>query len=144
MNNNNFQVVVHERFGEMRTLFEEGCVYICGMDAAKALGYANPRRTVQQHCREAIVRRTTDSVGRQQDILFIPESDLYRLIFRSNMPAAEEFTDWVTHEVLPSIRKHGGYIAGQLKALASNFGQMSYKNFRISIDKYLATVYTSS
>ena len=48
-----------------------------------------------------------------QEMSFIPESDLYRLVFRSKLPNAEQFTDWVVEEVLPSIRKHGGYIAGQ-------------------------------
>lgn len=48
-----------------------------------------------------------------QDINFIPESDLYRLVFSSKLPTAEKFTDWVTSEVLPSIRRSGGYIAGQ-------------------------------
>ena len=55
-------------------------------------------------------RRLTDSIGREQETNFIPESDLYRLVFSSKLPTAEKFTDWVTSEVLPSIRKHGAYM----------------------------------
>ena len=77
-----------------------------------ALGYARPNDAVTQHCRATVKRRTPIS-GKVQDINFIPESDLYRLVFSSKLPTAEKFTDWVTSEVLPSIRRSGGYIAGQ-------------------------------
>ena len=77
-----------------------------------ALGYARPNDAVTQHCRATVKRRTPIS-GKMQDINFIPESDLYRLVFSSKLPTAEKFTDWVTSEVLPSIRRSGGYIAGQ-------------------------------
>lgn len=59
------------------------------------------------------MKRRTPISGKMQDINFIPESDLYRLVFSSKLPTAEKFTDWVTAEVLPSIRRNGGYIAGQ-------------------------------
>lgn len=59
------------------------------------------------------MKRRTPISGKMQDINFIPESDLYRLVFSSKLPTAEKFTDWVTSEVLPSIRRNGGYIAGQ-------------------------------
>ena len=87
-------------------------VLFCGSDVAKALGYARPNDAVTQHCRATVKRRTPIS-GKMQDINFIPESDLYRLVFSSKLPTAEKFTDWVTAEVLPSIRRNGGYIAGQ-------------------------------
>ena len=67
------------------------------------------------HCRGGLTNRypIVDSLGRTQEAIFIPESDLYRLVFSSKLPTAEKFTDWVTSEVLPSIRRNGGYIAGQ-------------------------------
>lgn len=74
----------------------------------KELGYARPNDAVTQHCRATVKRRTPIS-GKMQDINFIPESDLYRLVFSSKLPTAEKFTDWVTSEVLPSIRRHGIY-----------------------------------
>ena len=109
---NSIQIVENPDFGEVRTLEEDGTVLFCGSDVAKALGYARPNDAVTQHCRATVKRRTPIS-GKMQDINFIPESDLYRLVFSSKLPTAEKFTDWVTSEVLPSIRRSGGYIAGQ-------------------------------
>lgn len=110
---NKLQIFNNPDFGEVRTMEENGKVLFCGSDVAKALGYQNPSRDVQRHCKAIQERCTTDLVGRQQTMLFIPESDLYRLVFSSKLPNAERFTDWVTEEVLPSIRRNGGYIAGQ-------------------------------
>lgn len=84
----------------------------CATDAAKALGYAAPRKAILEHCK-GVLKRNSLTSGGEQEINFIQESDLYRLIFSSKLPNAEKFTDWVTGEVLPSIRKNGGYIAGQ-------------------------------
>lgn len=109
---NSIQIFENPDFGEVRTLEEDGTVLFCGSDVAKALGYARPNDAVTQHCRATVKRRTPIS-GKMQDINFIPESDLYRLVFSSKLPTAEKFTDWVTSEVLPSIRRSGGYIAGQ-------------------------------
>lgn len=96
-------------FGEIRTLEENGAVLFCGTDVARAMGYARPNAAVSVHCR-ATVKRSSPISGKMQDINFIPESDLYRLAFSSKLPTAERFTDWVTEEVLPSIRKTGGYV----------------------------------
>lgn len=102
-------------FGTIRTLEENGAVMFCGTDVAKALGYTNPSKALSDHCKGDLTNRypVVDALGRTQDTIFIPESDLYRLVFRSKLPNAEKFTDWVVEEVLPSIRKNGGYIAGQ-------------------------------
>lgn len=107
---NQIQVFNNPEFGEIRTICEGDKVLFCGSDVAKALGYQNPSRDVNRHCKAITERCTTDSVGRQQSMLFIPESDVYRLVFGSKLPSAEKFTDWVTEEVLPSIRKHGAYL----------------------------------
>lgn len=104
------QIFNNPEFGQVRTLEEDGAVLFCGADVARALGYQNPSRDVQRHCKNSVSRCTTDLVGRQQNMLFIPESDLYRLVFSSKLPSAERFTDWVTQEVLPSIRRHGAYM----------------------------------
>ena len=100
-------------FGNIRMVDEDGSVLFCGNDVAKALGYKSPKDAISTHCRGAVKRRLTDSIGREQDTAFIPESDLYRLVFSSKLPTAEKFTDWVTKDVLPAIRKHGGYVNGQ-------------------------------
>ena len=109
---NDIQIFNNPDFGEVRTIEENGAVLFCGSDVARALGYNRPADAVTAHCKGSVIRRLP-SAGGTQDVKFIPESDLYRLVFSSKLPNAERFTDWVTEEVLPSIRKNGGYIAGQ-------------------------------
>ena len=109
---NTLQVFESAAFGTVRTLEEDGVVLFCGADVAKALGYSRPNEAIAKHCKGTLKRRTLTEGG-AQILLFIPESDLYRLAFGSKLPSAEAFTDWVTHTVLPSIRKNGGYIAEQ-------------------------------
>ena len=106
------QVFNNPEFGEVRTLEENGVVLFCGSDVAKALGYAIPTKAVNTHCK-GVSKMEAPTSGGIQKLLFIPEGDVYRLVLNSKLPTAERFTDWVTSEVLPSIRKHGGYIAGQ-------------------------------
>lgn len=109
----NIQIFNNPDFGTVRTLEEEnGAIMFCGKDVAMALGYKSPKDAISAHCKEAVKHRLPTSSG-EQDMTFIPESDLYRLVFGSKLPTAEKFTDWVTSDVLPSIRKNGGYIAGQ-------------------------------
>lgn len=112
---NELQIFNNPEFGEIRTINESGTVLFCGSDVARALGYTNTSKALTDHCKGDLTKRypITDTLGRSQETIFIPESDLYRLIFRSKLPSAERFTDWVTAEVLPSIRKNGGYIAQQ-------------------------------
>ena len=105
---NEIQIFSNPDFGEVRTIEENGAVLFCGSDVAKALGYSRPNDAVSAHCR-ATVKRSTPISGKMQEINFIPESDLYRLVFSSKLPTAEKFTDWVTSEVLPTIRRHGMY-----------------------------------
>lgn len=106
---NKLQIFKNADFGEVRTIEENGTVLFCGSDVAKALGYSRPNDAIAAHCR-ATVKRSTPISGKIQEINFIPESDLYRLAFSSKLPAAEKFTDWVTTEILPTIRKHGAYM----------------------------------
>lgn len=106
---NKLQIFKNADFGEVRTIEENGAVLFCGSDVAKALGYSRPNDAIAAHCRAA-VKRSTPISGKIQEINFIPESDLYRLAFSSKLPAAEKFTDWVTKEILPTIRKHGAYM----------------------------------
>lgn len=109
---NELQVFNNESFGQVRTLEEDGQILFCGVDVARALGYSNTRDALQRHCK-GVVKRDTPTKSGVQEMSFIPESDLYRLAFSSKLPTAEQFTDWVTREVLPSIRRYGGYLSGQ-------------------------------
>ena len=106
------QIFKNEEFGEVRTVEIEGKPYFCGSDVAKALGYAIPSKAVNTHCK-GVSKMEAPTNGGIQELLFIPEGDLYRLIVSSKLPTAEKFERWVFDEVLPSIRKHGGYISGQ-------------------------------
>lgn len=109
---NEIKIFKNSAFGEIRTITEGAKTLFCGSDVAKALGYSNAPDALNRHCR-AIVKRDTPISGKTQAINFIPEGDVYRLIVHSNLPSAENFERWVFDEVLPSIRKHGGYLAGQ-------------------------------
>lgn len=107
------QIFKNEEFGEVRTVEIEGKPYFCGSDVAKALGYVRPNDAISTHCR-ATVKWSTPISGKMQDINYIPEGDLYRLIVSSKLPTAEKFERWVFDEVLPSIRKHGLYATDEL------------------------------
>lgn len=106
------KIFTNPDFGEIRTLEENGTVLFCGSDVAVALGYAKPRNAIGTHCKGAL-KRGILTAGGNQEMTFIPEGDVYRLIARSKLPGAEQFERWVFDEVLPSIRKNGGYIVGQ-------------------------------
>ena len=112
---NQMQIFNNEQFGEVRTILESEKILFCAADVAKALGYTNPNKAVNDHCR-AITKRSTPISGKVQQINFIPEGDVYRLITHSKLPAAEQFERWVFDDVLPSIRKHGLYAADELLA----------------------------
>lgn len=106
---NELQIFNNPEFGEIRTLEEGERVLFCGSDVAKALGYTNPSKALSDHCK-GVTKRYTPTKSGTQEMSFIPESDLYRLVFSSKLPTAEKFTDWVTDEILPTIRKHGAYM----------------------------------
>lgn len=103
------QIFKNDQFGEIRTVEENGSVLFCGSDIAKALGYARPNDAISAHCKATVKRRTPIS-GKMQEINFIPEGDVYRLITHSKLPAAEQFERWVFDEVLPTIRRNGAYM----------------------------------
>ena len=97
---NELQIFNNPEFGEVRTISENGVVLFCGSDVARALGYTNPSKALTDHCKGDLTKRYTPTNGGEQLLSFIPESDLYRLIFRSKLPSAERFTDWMTREGL--------------------------------------------
>ena len=106
------QIFNNEEFGRVRTTEIYDKPYFVATDIANALGYTNPRDAVLRHCKGVVKRDTPTSSGTQQ-MSYINEGDVYRLIMKSKLPSAERFESWVMDEVLPSIRKNGGYIAGQ-------------------------------
>ena len=106
---NQMEIFKNPEFGSIRTFEQDGKVLFCGLDIAVALGYSNPRDALRRHCK-GVVKRDTLTEGGPQQLSFIPEGDVYRLIVHSKLPSAERFERWVFDEVLPSIRKHGAYI----------------------------------
>lgn len=113
---NDLQIFNNEDFGVIRTVTDnEENVWFCGNDVAKALGYERGVKAISDHVdiedRHAVPIQ--DSIGRMQNTPFINESGLYSLVISSKLPDAKKFKRWITSEVLPSIRKNGGYIAGQ-------------------------------
>ncbi|EKA7730820.1 phage antirepressor KilAC domain-containing protein [Listeria innocua] len=96
---------------EVRTVFIENEPHFIGKDVAKILGYSNSRDALKRHVflkNKGVVKH--DSLGGSQNLTAINEAGLYQLIFKSKLESAERFQDWVTSEVLPSVRKHGAYM----------------------------------
>lgn len=105
----------NESFGEIRTITENEQVLFCAKDIASALGYDQPLKAIDRHCKKGRVCFVPhpQSLDKTIEMKFIPESDVYRLIVKSKLPQAEEFEKWLFEDVLPSIRKNGGYISNQ-------------------------------
>lgn len=105
------RVFENSEFGELEVLSEEEKMYFPASACAKKLGYSNPKQAVIDHCRWVVKRDLPHPQNRSKTITmnFIPEGDLYRLIVHSKLPGAERFEKWVFDEVLPSIRRTGGY-----------------------------------
>lgn len=127
-------------FNDLRTIkTEDGEILFCGVDVARMLGYKRPSDAISQHCKHSVKHRVPCKSGsytdpntgnvidiiKEMDLLFIPESDLYRLTLKSQLPSAERFEDWIVEDVLPSIRKKGYY---------GNIDRKSPSNFILRYD----------
>ncbi len=100
-------------FGQVRTLQGEGGeALFCAKDVCEALGYSNTPLTINRHVEmdDISKRYTIDNLGREQQMLYVTESGLYALILGSRLESARRFKQWVTGEVLPAIRREGGYM----------------------------------
>lgn len=106
---NELEIFSSEEFGQVRTMVINNNPYFCASDIAKALGYSNTRDAVSRHCK-GVVKSDIPTNSGVQTVSFIPEGDIYRLIMKSKLPSAEKFESWVVDEVLPTIRKTGGYV----------------------------------
>lgn len=104
-------VFQNPEFGELRTAERNGETWFCLADICRPLGLMT--KDVRERLKEdrVVTIPHTDRMGRPKNMVFVNEGNLYRAIFQSRKPEAERFTDWVTEEVLPSIRKTGGYTA---------------------------------
>ena len=118
--NNELQVFEHGNFGDtdhckLEVVVVDGDVFFKATPSAKALGYSNPRDAIIRHCdQKGVVFLDTHSAGGMQQVKYISEGNLYRLIMRSNLRGAKSIATWVFDEVLPSIRKYGLYAVDEL------------------------------
>ena len=104
---NNIITFTNELFGQVRTIIIEDKPYFVGKDIAEALGYKRPSDAIAQHCKHTVKHRIVDITGFEQPMNVIPEGDVYRLIFRSKLPNAEKFEEWIMDEVIPQLRISG-------------------------------------
>lgn len=107
-------------------------------DICKTLGYNNVKQSVEDHCfTKDVSKRYTLTKGGKQQMIWINEAGLYALIFGSKLPSAEKFKDWVTHEVLPSIRKTGQYSVKEQKQLTTTVKVPALQICRLHVTKDL-------
>lgn len=109
---NMVKTFVNEEFGSVRTIEENGKILFCGSDVAKALGYRRPKDAINAHCKGAVKHRLLTNGG-AQEMKMISEGDVYRLISHSRLPYAEKFESWIFDDVLPTIRRTGGYVTNE-------------------------------
>lgn len=155
---NGFKIFTNAEFGEIRTTEKDGEPLFCLVDVARALKYTNPANAVANYCK-GVTNFVTPTLGGSQNIKYGTESEVYRLVLKSKAPNAEKFQDWICEEVLPSIRKTGGYIATtpdmtdaeimsraimiaqntiaqqgeKLKALQAQFGSVKAENTQLQV-----------
>lgn len=106
---NELQIFKNEEFGEVRTVTIDGEPMFCLADICKALELSQPSKVKERLNQKGVNSIPTLTNGGTQNLLYVNESNLYKTIFQSRKESAERFTDWVTSEVLPSIRKTGQY-----------------------------------
>lgn len=127
---NELQIFNNPEFGDIRTVEIDGEPWLVGKDVAQALGYSDTDQALRKHVdEEDKLTRQFDGSGQSRNMTIINESGLYALIFSSKLPGAKKFKHWVTSEVLPSIRKHHGYLspeaAEQLNRVLSGFEHLT-------------------
>lgn len=106
------QLFNHPKFGGIEITVIDGKEFFGSTQVAKALGYSNPYDAINRHCKKdgLVKREVIDSIGRLQEMNFITEGNLYRLITHSKLPDCEEFEAWIFDDIMPTIRKHGAYM----------------------------------
>ncbi len=112
---NMIKTFVNEEFGTVRTLMKDGQPWFVGKDVAVILGYNEPHKAIARHVDEddGMKHPVIDSMGRTQNVTIVNESGFYSLVLASRMPNAKKFKRWVTSEVLPTIRRTGGYVGNE-------------------------------
>lgn len=110
---NDVTIFRKDEFGAVRAVTLEGEPWFVAADVCRALGLGNSRQTLSYLDDDEKGVITSDTLGGKQEMSTINEPGLYSLILRSRKPEAKAFKRWITHEVIPAIRKTGGYIASK-------------------------------
>lgn len=136
---NELQIFNSEEFGDIRTVTIENEPMFCLSDVCKALGLTQPSKVKDRLNEKGVDTIPTLTAGGEQKLLYINESNLYKTIFQSRKESAERFTDWVTSEVLPAIRKTGSYqkpmtIEEQLQIVAKGTLEVKEEIHRVDND----------
>ena len=122
---NEIKIFENEEFGSVRTMEINGEPYFVAKDVADILGYQNGSRDINRHVDEDDREKVKIFDGNQDKVsIIINESGLYSLILSSKLPTAKKFKRWVTSEILPSIRKTGGYLANSDMMVSTYFGNL--------------------
>lgn len=126
---NEMQIFNNSEFGEIRTITKDDEPMFCLADVCRILEIKNVSDCKSRLRQKGVVTTDTLTNGGKQKMIFIDESNLYKTIFQSRKDSAERFTDWVTGEVLPSIRKTGSYgmpktTGGQIQLLAQGYTEL--------------------
>ena len=108
---NQLQKVFTYSGSQVRTIIKDGEVWFVAKDVCEVLGITKHRDAISRLSDRQRGSVKVDTLGGPQEMAAINEAGVYKLVFRSNKPEAERFSDWVAEEVLPTIRKTGGYVA---------------------------------
>lgn len=106
---NEILIFNNEEFGSVRIVDIDGKTYFVGKDVANSLGYSNPRDAISRHCKGVVKHDSFKEGG--QEVALLSEGDIYRLIIKSKLSSADKFERWIFDEIIPTIRKTGGYVA---------------------------------
>lgn len=121
-----------EKSTPVRVQVINGEPWFVAKDIAEALGYSNPRKAINDHCKEkGVTFRDSLTEGGVQKLKYINEGNVYRLIINSNMPQSESFESWIFDEVLPSIRERGYYGTGHGDVRRCGVEGMLYRGMRL-------------
>lgn len=138
---NNIKVFENNEFGTVRTVEVDREPFFVGKDVAEILGYSNPQKAIRDHVDEEDKTLNESFTVNGTMAVLINESGLYSLVLSSKLPNAKRFKRWVTSEVLPAIRKTGGYIGGaenmseaEIMARAVLIGQRTIEEQKRKID----------
>ena len=108
------QIFKNEQFGQVRVITKDSEPWLCLSDICKSLGLGNVTEVKKRLNSKGLSTIETLTNGGKQNLIYVDESNFYKVIFQSRKAEAEKFTEWVTSDVLPSIRKHGMYATDEL------------------------------